>query len=161
GPQVVDELVRGRILIAKDRATELAGRLCGALDYLVLDSEAELLAHERGWIWAISYTQGKARTHFALIHSDGTPLARALADDVIPSDKNSGGELYRLCCLNPLPAPNSDSDRHVTDALAAYRQYVANECGYIYLDGMPADSDVGSRRLRLENLFVPLHLDFT
>ncbi len=45
------------------------------------------------------------------------------------------------------------------EALAAYGQYIANECGYIQLDGLPADSDVGSRRLRIENLFVPLHLD--
>ena len=61
--------MKGRILIAKDRATEL---LAGAVQIshgLTLDPEAELLAHERGWIWAIYYTQGKARTHFALIHS--------------------------------------------------------------------------------------------
>jgi hypothetical protein len=77
GPKVVGELVQGRILIPKDRATELAGRLCGVAQTLVLDPEAELLAHERGWIWAVYYTQGKARTHLALIHSDGTPLARA------------------------------------------------------------------------------------
>ena len=40
GPQVVSELVEGRILIAKDRATEIAGRCCGVLDHLVLDGEA-------------------------------------------------------------------------------------------------------------------------
>jgi len=159
GPQVVNELVKGRILIGKEHATELAGRCSAALDHLVLDPRAELLAHERGWIWCVYYTQGKTRTHFALIHSDGTPLARALADDVIATDRSCRGGLHKLSCLNPAPPPGTDSDPRVADALAAYRQYLGNECGFIQLDGLPADSDVGSRRLRLENLFVPLHLD--
>jgi hypothetical protein len=161
GPQVVGELVRGRILIAKDRATEMAGRCCSALGHLILDPEAELLAHERGWIWAVYYTQGKARTHFVLIHSDGTPLARALAEEIIASDRACKGKLHKLSCLNPAPPPEEDSSLQVESALASYGQYLANECGYIQLDGLPADSEVGSRRLRLENLFVPLHLDVT
>jgi hypothetical protein len=161
GSQVISELVNGRILITKDRATELAGRCCADLPGLTLDHDAELLAHERGWIWAIYYTQGKVRTHFALIHSDGTPLARALAEEVIAADLECGGELEKHTCLNPEPLTGSDTDPRVAEALAAYRQYLASECGYIQLDGLPADSDVGSRRLRLENLFVPLHLDVT
>lgn len=159
GPQVVSELVKGRILIPKDRATELAGRCCAEQDHLVLDPNSELLAHERGWIWAVYYTFGKARTHFVLIHSDGTLLARALADQIIAADRDCGGGLHALNCLNPQPPPGSDTDPRVREALAAYGQYVANECGYIQLDGLPADSNVGSRRLKLENLFVPLNLD--
>lgn len=159
GSQVVSELVKGRILIPKEKATELAGRCCGGLAGLTLDPEVELLAHERGWIWAIYYTQGKARTHFALIHSDGTPLARALADEVVASDRDCGGWIGKLVCLNPEPLPGSDTDAPVAQALAAYDQYLRSECGFIQLDGLPADSDVGSRRLRLESLFVPLHLD--
>ena len=161
GLQVVNELVRGRILIPKEKATELAGRCCADLPGLSLDPDVELLAHERGWIWAIYYTQGKARTHFALIHSDGTPLARALTDEVVASDRDCGGAIRKLVCLNPKPLPGSDTDPRVAQALAAYGQYLTNECGFIQLDGLPADSDVGSRRLRLENLFVPLHLDVT
>jgi NACHT domain-containing protein/restriction endonuclease len=161
GPEAVDQLVKGNSLIEKGRAIEVAGRMCAGLDHLVLDPVAELLAHERGWIWAVYYTQGKARTHIALIHSDGTQLARAIADEVIAADRLCGGELHKLSCLNPVPPPGADTDPRVADALAAYRQYLVNECGYIQLDGLPADSDVGSRRLRLENLFVPLHLDVT
>jgi energy-coupling factor transporter ATP-binding protein EcfA2 len=128
------------------------------LGSLVLD-DTELLAHERGWIWVVYYTQSKLRTHFALIHGDGTPLAHALADEVIAADRDCGGQLHSLSCLNPPPPPGADTDSGVADALKAYAQYLANECGFIQLDGLPADSDVGSRRLRLENLFVPLHLD--
>jgi hypothetical protein len=161
GPQVVSELVKGRALISKEQATELAGRCCSTHDHLALDTDAEILAHERGWIWAVHYTQGKLRTHFALIHSDGTLLARALADEIIAADQACGGKLYQLFCLNPEPSPVGSSESRVEAALAAYRQYLLSECGFIQLDGLPADSDVGSRRLRLENLFVPLHLDVT
>ena len=161
GSQVVSELVKGRILVTKDRATELAGRCCASLQDLILDPEAELLAHERGWIWAIYYTQGKARTHFVLIHSDGTPLARALAEEVIAADLECKGELEKLTCLNPEPPTGSYIGTHIAEALDAYGRYIESECGYIQLDGLPADSEVGSRRLRLENLFVPLYLDVT
>lgn len=159
GSQVITELVRGRILISFDHATEFAGRYCATLEHLVLDPKAEILAHERGWIWAIYYTQGKVRSHFALIHADGTPLARALADEIITTDQACDGRLHTLSCLNPVPPLGADNDNRVAEALTAYQQYIINECGFIQLDGLPADSDVGSRRLRLENLFVPLHLD--
>lgn len=161
GQQVVNELVQGRILVSKARATEVAGRLRAHDGDLVLDDEADLVAHQRGWIWAVYYTQGKARTHFALIHSDGTPLARVIAEEVIADDHQCEGKLHKLSCLNPAPPTGTDTDAHVAAARASYRQYLTNECGFIQLDGLPADSDVGSRRLRLENLFVPLHFDVT
>lgn len=159
GAQVVSELVQGRILIPLERATELAGRYSVTLNQPTLDPETELLAHERGWVWAIYFTQNKIRTSFALIHSDGTPVARSLAQEIIASDEECGGKLHKLCCLNPVQLPGADSDAATSDALAAYRQYLLNECGFIQLDGLPADSDIGSRRLKLENLFVPPHLD--
>ena len=161
GVKVIEELVRGRILVSTHRATEVAGRCCASLNHLVLDPACELLAHERGWIWVVYYTEGKVRTDFVLVHSDGTPLSRPLVEDVVHADRTCGGSLHKLSCRNPPPLIGSDDDPRVKEALAAYQQYLANECGYIQLDGLPADSDVGSRRLRLENLFVPLHLDLT
>jgi hypothetical protein len=158
GPQIVNELVKGRLLVTKERATELAGRCCSGFPELELDPETALLAHERGWIWAVYYLSGKHRTHFVLIHADGTPLASALTEEVIAADRGCGGDLQELTCLNPAP-PDRDDPKKVRQARAAYFQYLANECGTIQLDGLPADSEVGSRRLRLEDLFVPLHLD--
>jgi hypothetical protein len=159
GAQVVDELINGRIVIPMERATELAGRCCSAAAGLILDSRTELLAHERGWIWAIYYTSGKMRTHFALIHSDGTPLAPSLTEEIRAADAQCDGDLHRLICVNPNP-PNVAYDQMAyAQATAAYAQYIESECGYIQLDGLPADADVGSQKLRLENLFVPLHLD--
>lgn len=161
GSQVVDELVNGRILIAKERATELAGRCCAPFSSLDLDPDTELLAHERGWIWAIYYTTGKARTHFVLIHADGTALAQQIVNEVIASDSDCNGPLHLLTCLNPAPSLVAGTDALVSEALVAYKQYISNECGDIQLDGLPADTEVGSRKLRLENLFIPLHLDVT
>jgi hypothetical protein len=158
GKQVLDELVNGRLIIPKDRATDVAGRCCALRPDLDLDLEPELLAHERGWIWSVYYTSQKLRTHAIFIHADGTPLARALAEEVIQADQQCGGILHTLECLNP-DTGSAAAESQSPAALAAYAGYIDTECGYIQLDGLPADADVGSRRLRLENLFVPLHLD--
>jgi NACHT domain/Restriction endonuclease len=156
---IVRELVGGRILIPRERATEVAGQLRGADTSLTLDANVELLGHERGWIWAVYYTAGKARTHVALIHSDGTPLARAIADEVVAADRDCGGAIHTLTCLNPAPVRDAGDDSALEAARDAWREHVISECGYIHLDGLPADADVGSKRLAIENLFVPLHLD--
>lgn len=94
-----------------------------------------------------------------MIHADGTPLALALAQQIIASDESIGGSLNRLKCLNPPPAVVKSPPEEEAIALSAYGRYIAEECGFIQLDGLPADTEVGSRRLKLENLFVPLHLD--
>lgn len=159
GEQIVTELINGRIIISRERATELAGRCCAQSPDLSLDGKPELLAHERGWIWIAYYSSGKQRNSFVLIHADGTPLSAELAQQVIDSEKRVGGQLHELTCLNPSTPPSPSTTELAPFALAAYDHYVAEECGYIQLDGLPADSDVGSRRLRLENLFVPLHLN--
>ncbi len=114
--------MRGRALIPWAHATDLAGRCCTAHRLSsTLDPGGELLAHERGWIWAVYYTDGKARSHFALIHSDGTPLARAVVDEVISSDRACGGLLHaRLNCLNPPANTEGEPDSAV---LAAYAKY--------------------------------------
>jgi hypothetical protein len=160
GEKIVTELVRGRIIISVERATELAGRCCSTQDSpLVLDPKPELLAHHRGWMWCVFYTQGKTRTHFVLVHSDGTLLSHALVSEVVAADQSCNGVLHQLACLNPAPSSQVQSSKDLRAALDAYQQYLETECGYVYLDGLPADGDIGSRRLRLENLFVPLHLD--
>lgn len=159
GEQVVTELIKGRIIIPSERATELSGRCCADHDHLALDGRPDLVAHDRGWIWIVYYSDGKVRTSFVLIHADGTPLASVLAQQIIDSDKSTGGTLYQLRCLNPIPFRVQATPELEGAALDAYGRYIAEECGFIQLDGLPADSDVGSRRLKLENLFVPLHLD--
>ena len=78
---------------------------------------------------------------------------------LLPADRNCGGSLHQLTCLNPAPHDLMMTNSKLMRLLRSYGRYLAEECGYIQLDGMPADGDVGSRRLQLESLFVPLHLD--
>ncbi|MFN2377541.1 MAG: NACHT domain-containing NTPase [Candidatus Binatia bacterium] len=113
----------------------------------------ELLGHHRGYIWVFYYAQGKQRTHFALIHADGTPLAKSIADEIVATEKNLGASLASLIYLAPAV---SIHDRHDSSAMAVYQKWLAEECGYIQLDGIPADSELSATRLRLERLFVPL-----
>lgn len=156
GEQVVNELERSRVVVGREIAAERAGKCAqqANLQDAALES-AELLGHELGYLWAIFYTRAKERTHFALIHADGTPLAEALASEVVDSDRNSGGSLHLLTYL-PMPAPAPDRLALEAKVDERYRHWVAEEFGYIHLDGLPADTDLSATRMKLERLFVPL-----
>lgn len=157
GTQVVEELIKGRIIVTPEKAMERSGR-CAAdqSDDLVPEDACELLAHEIGWIWVIYFTQNKQRTHFALIHADGEALAPALAQKVEEADKSVGGDLHSLNYLSPVG--ETISDNLVFGAKEKYFVYLSKECGEITFGGLPADQEVGSRRLDLEHIFIPLYL---
>lgn len=160
GPRrIIEELVSGRALVSREHAAELAGRCSTGSAGLCLEADVELIGHQRGWIWVVYYAKAKFRSHFALIHADGTVIASEIAREVIAADAACGGNLDRLHCLNPEPSGLANDETLVTNALEAYKKYIASECGYIQLDGLPADSEVGSRRMRLEQLFVPIHFE--
>lgn len=156
--RVVEELTHGRIIVSEKKAAELAGRCVGLSTgrRLSLDSSSELLAHEIGWVWAIFFVRDKERSHFALVHADGEFISQGLTDAIIASDRATNGNLHKLEYLRP-PASSIDQDA-TAEAMEKYFAYLASECGEIQMEGLPADQDVGSRRLRLENLFVPLRL---
>ena len=61
---------------------ERAGRSAKRQPVNLHPENCELLAHDMGWIWAIYFTQNKQRTHFALIHADGEPIALSLAENI-------------------------------------------------------------------------------
>src|ERR1017187_9641326 len=157
---VVDELVRSRVVVSGTQAAERAGHCAqhAGLGDAALDG-AELLGHERGYLWAIFYAHEKVRTHFALIHADGTPLAAAIARDVIDADRLCGGTLHSLQYLAPATPP-PDRLALAAKSADAYRKWLGEECGYIHLDGLPADTDLSATRLNLERLFVPLRAIF-
>lgn len=159
GKQVLEELINGRIIVSKDYVMELAGRCSiGQTVNLKVDTKCEILAHDIGWIWLVYFTQNKQRTHFALIHADGEALAPALAENIIQSDMSVGGHLHSLEYLPP-PIEASTSEGQIRQAKTEYFDYIAAECGEMTLEGLPADQEVGSRRLKLENIFVPMHLE--
>lgn len=159
GYQVIKKLIKGHIIASPERAMERAGR-CAAEqpDDLRAEEAGELLAHDMGWIWVVYFTQNKQRTHFALVHADGELIAPALAETIIQSDRSVGGILHSLTYLPPSTEP-SISENQIHEAQSKYFNYLANECGEITLEGLPQDQEVGSRRLKLENIFVPLFLE--
>lgn len=160
GPQVVQELVRSRLLVSREEAVERAGR-CAENAGLKADLDGtELLGHQLGYVWAVFYAQGKERTHFALIHADGTPLAEAVAREVVQADRKARGLLHKSKYLGP-PASASDRPASAEAAVERYVRWIDEECGFIQLDGLPADTDLSATRMKLERLFVPLNVAIT
>lgn len=159
GQRVVEELIRGRIIVPPEKAAEQAGR-CAAGVSAKLEHEDcfELLAHDMGWIWLVCFHSNKKKTHFALIHADGDALAREKAKVIIDADRLVKGELHNLIYLLPPRSPDN-VEESIKEAHQKYLDYLESQCGDITLEGLPADQEVGSRRLNLENLFVPLHLE--
>lgn len=159
GNRVVEELIRGNILASPLQVMERAAR-CAAkqADDLRAEEPFELLAHDMGWIWRVYFTKNRQRTHFALIHADGGPLAGELARIIIEADRSVGGVLHTMTYLPP-ESPSTNAESRVEEAREKYLTYLEAECGQITLEGLPADQEVGSRRLNLENIFVPLHLE--
>lgn len=156
GKRIIDELICIEILISEAGAAERAGHCAeqNGLTDAVLDG-AEVLGHSLGYLWAVYYSSGKQRTHFALIHADGTPLAEAVAQEVVQADRECEGSLHTLTYLPP-PAPAADREAIAQAAVERYRQWVVEECGDIQMDGLPADADLSAFRMQLERVFVPL-----
>jgi len=157
GKRVTKELVDGRILVSPGKALERAGRVANAHPDMTPDDPPLLLAHEIGWVWAVRFRRNAKATHVALVHADGELLAPDLAKEVLASDRTTKGDLYRLTYLSP-PEPRPTQEARLEEARQAYFRYLAAECGELELEGLPADQEIGTRRLRLESLFVPLHL---
>ncbi|MDQ1352966.1 MAG: hypothetical protein QG657_3272 [Acidobacteriota bacterium] len=158
GQRVIDELIRGNIIVSPLKAMEQATHCAaGHGENVKADESFELLAHDTGWIWVAYFLQNKQKTHFALIHADGEALAQEPAQAIIQADQSVGGDLHTLEYL-ALAGHPAISDKQVKEALDKYLHYLEQEFGGITLEGMPADQEVGPRRLNLENIFVPLYL---
>jgi energy-coupling factor transporter ATP-binding protein EcfA2 len=155
---VVSELIQGRVLISPERATEAAGRVASAKRELRLLGTPELLAHDLGWLWLCVFGRGREASHFTVVHADGQVLARSLAADVAAADEGVGGVLDGLVYL----APDDGGEEVVSDRSHArdrYLEHLTAELGDITLEGLPADHEAGGRRIPLEDLFVPMHLE--
>lgn len=156
---VIAELTKSKILITQDKAVAQAGRCAehAGLDCHTHFVDAELIGHPLGYIWAVYYERGKEITHFALIHADGNPLSETAAASVIESDRLNKGSLNKLTYLAPSPA-SQDRKTLTSQAMERYKNWVDKVCGFIQLDGLPAEGTIASKQMKLENLFVPLKL---
>jgi hypothetical protein len=179
GSDVVRELERSDVLMSALDAIEQAGRRAQQAGLNASVEQPELLGHAIGYVWAVCYSQGKERTHVALIHADGTQLAESIAREILQADREVGGRLHELKLLVP-PAPHPDvlpraTVRVIADAFAPsplaveerspakvapdhYQMWIDAEYGYLGLDGLPANMDLSAARLKLERLFVPLRV---
>jgi NACHT domain/Restriction endonuclease len=155
---VIRELVDGRILVSETHAMDRSARLASQLpDEVKIDGSLELLAHPAGFLWAIYFSTHVVRTHFALVHAGGDLVAQAMADDVVTRDLELGGSLHTLDYLPP-PSTGAADPVAIAEVRSRYGAFIQSDYGMITLEGLPADQQAGSRQLRLEDIFVPLHL---
>jgi len=57
-------------------------------------------------------------------------------------------ELRHLECLNPRIHRREEADYSEGATLELYQEYLRANCGFIMLDGLPADDEVGALKLR-------------
>lgn len=150
--KIIKELVAGKILVSIEQAIDKVPRM----DAVELMDYADLIASDIGWIWVLYYGKNQQETHFSLIHAEGNPLVHTLAKKIISLDKKQNNKFKALTYL--APKEEKDVDALVTKAKEQYFQYIENECGEIQFEGLPTDKDAGSVKVKLENIFEPLHL---
>ncbi|MER5256098.1 NACHT domain-containing protein [Streptomyces sp. NPDC002855] len=154
--QIVEELVRGRVIVDREKAAVVASS--SALPVRATRGrKCALLIHDIGWIWAFFFKISGKYTHFALVHADGYGLHPDLVEDVIAADAVSSHLFSDLEHASTLE-PEVNTTNLKEEAKAEYFAYLEREFGGITLEGLPADQVVGSKTIRLESIYVPLHL---
>lgn len=126
---------------------------------LTLLPYADLLAYDKGWVWAIYYSNsgGQVASHLALIHGEGNLLIKELVNEILSIDSHSKNIFNKLNILNPSEITSSLSE-NLESTKRKYFNYLENELGQIQFEGLPTDKEAGSVKVNLENIFVPLNL---
>lgn len=154
GPeQIVAELINGKMLCSFEKAIEAVN--VSNYNGLYLCDKADLVASEYGWIWVLYFSEcpQQAATHFAFVHADGKRLLNNLAATLIKKSKKIQCTFSNLIYIKA----QQDSLVEKQDARSAYFDYLENELGEIQFEGMPTDKDAGAVKVKLENIFTPLH----
>lgn len=154
--KIIEELIRGRILVSKENAV---ASLSTFITGLTLLNYVDLLAYEKGWVWAFyfSNSSGQLASHFALVHAEGKPLIKNLAEGIISIDNNFKKLFDDLILLNK-DEPTENIRQNLALTSEKYFKYLEHELGEIQFEGLPTDKEAGSVKVKLENIFVPLHL---
>ena len=153
GPkEITSHLIRGRIVANEAYAASQASKFLEA-DAGMKFGNLSLLAHHTGWYWLATFTNAEGNdTSYSIVHADGFVLAKPRGEDLAISLTHLNGLEYA--------GPSGElTDNDSRKARKQYIEYLVKEYGYITLEGLPADQEVGSRSLRLENIFVPLSLE--
>lgn len=147
--QIIDELVKGRIIVPLEKAVASVNS-----NKLTLEMSADLIAYNKGWVWAIYYSNGQKTTHVAFVHAEGKLLVKELSDEIIKLNKKldkNFTDLEVIC--------NNDKLPKILETRKKYFKYLENECGEIHFEGLPTDKDAGSVKVRLENIFITPSLE--
>ncbi len=150
GPaEIVQQLTAGRIVVPVEEAMLSAGTLAGDMKVV----EAALGLHDIGWLWIIHVLDADQRPRLVVVHADGT-----LATSELVASLNGLETFFPGASpLNKVAALPVDLVSE-TEALERYLTHLNDEYGSITLEGLPTDDDVSARKLRLESLFVPVHV---
>ena len=152
--KLIDELISGRIIVPLEQAVN---NVPSHSKELILSEYADLIAYDKGWIWVIYFSNGQINTHFSLIHADGKPLIREYTKEIIKLDSDQNIIFKGLDLIEP-PA-NFCTQERINTVRSKYYKYLETECGEIQFEGLPTDKDAGAVKVKLENIFVPLHLE--
>ncbi|QTR51184.1 NACHT domain-containing protein [Candidatus Thiothrix anitrata] len=153
--KIVEELVRGRIIVSKEKAI---ASILSLPPNLTLLAYVDLLAYEKGWVWAIYFSDsdGQQPSHFALVHAEGKLLIGNLAENIITIDNSIKGIFNGLLLINNSELADT-IEKSLNDTSSKYFKYLENELGEIQFEGLPTDKESGSVKVKLENIFIPLH----
>lgn len=154
--KIVEELIKGRILVSKEKAISTLSYKCSGL---ALMDYTDLLAYDKGWIWVFYYSnsEGQKPSHFALVHAEGKPLLKDLSKEIMVIDNVLKKTFNGLILLNNEDSKD-ETKKNLTLSKEKYFKYLENELGDIQFEGLPTDKEAGSMKVKLENIFVPIHL---
>jgi len=155
--KIVQELISGRIIVSETNAISSLSSLTTGLTIL---NYVDLLAYDKGWVWAFYFSDsnGQKASHFALVHAEGKPLIKDLADSILDIDNKLNKLFDGLKLLNRKEASVTDS-QNLKATSQKYFKYLENELGEIQFEGLPTDKEAGSVKVKLEHIFVPLHFN--
>ncbi|MFD0439148.1 restriction endonuclease [Streptomyces chartreusis] len=154
GPiEIEEQLLRGRIIVPRETAFFRAGSVAPAPGESVIDSEADLVADQSGWLWLIYFLSAGERVAFTLIHADGDFPSYRVGQRIARYIKRiSSMELDYL-------GGAQKEVEEFTREKSEYLRYILSEYGEFTLEGFPVDQHLGSKSIALEELYVPQFLE--
>ncbi|GIH24926.1 hypothetical protein Aph01nite_32360 [Acrocarpospora phusangensis] len=157
GEKVAKELMNGGVVVPVERVTESVTRMLekAGISHRI-DVSIKLIGHPGGWAWLAYSEINHQRTYACLLHADGRPLPVSSCREIYEIASAQKIEGFNLPLVNELIA--FDAAFTSEESMQRYRDYLLREYGYITLEGLPADHEVGARTFNLEDLYVDLSL---
>ncbi len=151
---IVKELEAGRVISDLSNAISTSSKLIGG-EYHFFNEDV-LFATQWGWIRCLFFSKNKqSATHFLLVHAEGQPLITEIARELVEIESSIDNSLSGLMSLNDTLI--SDEVSMYPTVKDKYFSYLAHELGEIQFEGLPTDKDAGLVKIKLEEIFVPLH----